>query len=245
MATGIDYVPAKNNPFDSWQSTFVTQVNLLMGSWNFSTDAVAEWDLLTGTGNVKQARWETIWAKVRTKSFYHSEEVELMAARKAYESGSPESENDTSLRLFIKRYITHNKRVTPVHKSKCGLTVPGEATKADADISKHLEVPQLKLKNMGHLVHLIEAKYPGTESKAKRKGVKEILMYMALQDANLTTTPAEDSFKYVGDIVRGTFVSRFTAEQEKKNLRAFYMTREKSTTRKLGNWSIPINVRVA
>ena len=74
MTTGLSFIPGPNAAFDAWQANFVIQVNLYKAGWNWNSDATAEWTLLTGPGNVKQARWAAAWAKISSKEFMHSDE---------------------------------------------------------------------------------------------------------------------------------------------------------------------------
>ena len=72
-----DYIPEGNPEFHAWQKNFVTQVNSFKAGWNWNSDGIDEWDLLTASGNVKQERWEAAWTIVSSKQFYHSDEQEL------------------------------------------------------------------------------------------------------------------------------------------------------------------------
>jgi hypothetical protein len=60
MTSGINFIPGPNGEFDDWQTNFVIKVNTFKAGWNWNSDAVAEWNLLTGPGNVKQARCENV-----------------------------------------------------------------------------------------------------------------------------------------------------------------------------------------
>ena len=92
--------------------------------------------------------------------------------------------------------------------------------------------------SMKHQIHLsieIEVTYPGTKSKAKQKGVKEVMIFMLIQAANLTTIPASNTFLYVGDMKRGTFTQNFTEAEE--GIAALFVMQEKSTKGKLSNFT--------
>ena len=93
------------------------------------------------------------------------------------------------------------------------------------------------------MIHQIEVKYPGTKSKIKAAGVKDILVYMALQDFTIKTTPALSTFQYVGDVKYGSYTSHFDDTQE--GMKAFYYIREKSTRGLLGNPSMVIGVVIS
>ena len=186
---------------------------------------------------MKQARWQAAWAIVSSKEFKHSDETELIKARQAYESGDVKIGTDTSLRMFIKSYIANNKRVTAAQKTAMGITVPS-GTHTTATISTEatgkLMPVYLSLKKQIHLSIEIEVTYPGTKSKAKRKGVKEAMIFMLVQAANLTTIPdpalKTSGYTYLGDLVRGTLTANFTETQEGMAV-LFYM-QEKSKGKK-------------
>ena len=143
MATKTDYIPSGNAEFDAWQSNFVIKVNSFKSHWNFNSDATNEWVQLTGANNLKQIRWAQIWAKISSKEFLHSDETELKDARKSYQSGDKNNINDTSLRLFVKRYITNNKNVTAQQKKACRLTVPDTVITPSSDPTARTAEPQL------------------------------------------------------------------------------------------------------
>jgi hypothetical protein len=86
----------------------------------------------------------------------------------------------------------------------------------------------LSLKKQIHLVIEIEVTYSDTKSKAKRKGVKDVEIYMLTQAANLTTIPDPNTTPYahVGDMNRGLFTQTFLPAQE--GLAALFTLREKS-----------------
>ena len=231
------FIPAPNAEFAAWEINFVNQVNAFKAGWNWNSDATADWATLTATGNVKQARWQAAWAIVSSKDFKHSDETELIKARQAYESGDVKIGTDTSLRMFIKSYIANNKRVTAAQKTAMGITVPS-GTHTTATISTEatgkLMPVYLSLKKQIHLSIEIEVTYPGTKSKAKRKGVKEAMIFMLVQAANLTTIPdpalKTSGYTYLGDLVRGTLTANFTETQEGMAV-LFYM-QEKSKGKK-------------
>ena len=74
----------------------------------------------------------------------------------------------------------------------------------------------------------IEVTYSDTKSKAKRKGVKDVEIYMLTQAANLTTIPDPNTTPYahVGDMNRGLFTQTFLAAQE--GMAALFTLREKN-----------------
>jgi hypothetical protein len=93
----------------------------------------------------------------------------------------------------------------------------------------------LSMKKQIHLSIQIEVTYPGTKSKAKQKGVKEVMLFMIIQAANLTTIPASNTFLYVGDMKRGTFTQNFTEAEE--GMAALFVMQEKSTKGILSNFT--------
>jgi len=238
-----DFIPEGYGEFHAWQKNFVAHVNTYKAGWNWNSDGVNEWDLLTAAGNVKQARWEAAWAIVNTKQFYHSDEQELKEARKAYESGDINNPADTSLRLFVKRYIKYNVRVTDTQKKACRLTVTDTILSAAPDPGASGRVLQLQLIEQGHLAQKIGIHYSGIKSRAKPKGIKDILVYMAVQSLTVSTTPEASSFQYVGDVKRASYIAQFTESQV--GMKAFYFVREKSTRGVLGNMSTIIGVVVS
>ncbi len=90
----------------------------------------------------------------------------------------------------------------------------------------------LSLKHQIHLSIEIEVTYPGTKSKALQKGVKEAMVYMLIQAANLTTIPdpAAGGYTYIGDLKRGTLIKNFTETQE--GMAALFVMQEKSKGKK-------------
>jgi len=237
MSTGLDFIPPKNAEFAAWEINFVNQVNAFKAGWNWNSDAVADWGTLTATGNVKQARWQAAWGIVSSKEFKHSDETELKGARQAYESGNVKIGTDTSLRIFIKSYIANNKRVTAAQKRAMGITVPS-GTHTTPTISTEatgkLMPMYLSMKHQIHLSIEIEITYPGTTSKAKRKGVKEAMVFILIQAANLTTIPdpalKTSGYTYLGDLVRGTLTANFTEAEE--GMAALFYMQEKSKGKK-------------
>jgi hypothetical protein len=92
----------------------------------------------------------------------------------------------------------------------------------------------LSLKKQIHLVIEVEINYSGTKSKAKRKGVKSVEIYMLTQAANLTTIPDpnEVNYAHLGEMDRGFFTQTFLPAQE--NMAALFTVREKNKKGLLG-----------
>jgi hypothetical protein len=242
---GTDFIPTEIAALVAWQNNFVAQVNALKAGWNLNSDAIAEWNLLTGTGNLKQARFLAAWAIVSSKEFKHSDEEELKLARHSYISGDKDNPADTSIRLFIKRYIANNIHVNGTQKKAMRLTVVDEVKTAAIDPSGRILNTYISTKKQSHLVIEVEVTYPGTKSKKKQKGVKEVMLYMLVQAANLTPIPDPETttYKYIGDMKRGVFTSHFTLSQE--GMAALYVMRTKSTKGVLGNYTNVLRVVIS
>ncbi|MEI8204803.1 MAG: hypothetical protein WCH34_17420 [Bacteroidota bacterium] len=209
-----DFVPHKNSLFDNWQENLVNVANDCKEAWGLSNRALGEWELLTNTSGKKKKRWETIWAVVSSKNFTHSDETELLSARKDYESGNKNNPDDTSLRIFISRYIRFNKNVTVKQKEKMGLTIP-KATR-----SKTLVVDENQLagnlsgrviKNMNHC-HVSEIGVPGRKSKALEEGVKSIQVFIAFTPPDVKVAPPIKEFNYDGVADVGKHIHIFEAD---------------------------------
>ncbi|HEX7413684.1 MAG TPA: hypothetical protein VF411_06515, partial [Bacteroidia bacterium] len=197
--------------------------------WAWSADAIADWALLTGTGNNKQARWAAAWAIVESKEFLRSDEVELKKAHQSYESGDVKNVNDISIRIFIKRYIAFNKKVTDKQKAAMRLTVVDAVITVAGLPNAKLVPTHLSLKKQMHLATETEINYAGRKSKAKNKKIKNVCIYLLVQAANLTTLPDPNKTNYahIGNMVRGVFTQPFTADQE--NMAALFTMREENT----------------
>jgi hypothetical protein len=243
--SGTDFIPKDLADLFPWEKNFVTVVNANKAGWNFNSDANAEWALLTGAGNVKQARFEAAWAIVSSKEFKHSDEVELKEARQSYFSGDPKNPSDTSIRLFIKRYLANNIHVTPAHKKAMRLTVDDIIKTPPIDPSGRVLRTSISVKKQSNLVIEVEVNYPGTKSKAKQKGVKEVMLYSLVQAASVTTTPdpVTTTYAYIGDMKRGVFTAHFTLSQE--GMAALFVMRTKNTKGVLGNYTNVLRVVIS
>ena len=114
---------------------------------------------------------------------------------------------------------------------------------ATSDPGTSGKVIQVELIEQGHGVHKIGVFYSGVKSRAKPSGIKDILVYMAVQASNISGMPDISAFQYVGDIKRASYVAHFTLSQE--GMKAFYFVREKSTRGVLGNMSTIIGVVIS
>lgn len=218
---GTDFIPHGGPPFSSWEKNFVDKVNLYKGGWDFTARANNEWILLTSTANTKRLRWTAAWAIVSTKVFNSAEEIEMLDARRDYESGRPNDPNDTSIRLFIKRYIRNNPLVTNAQKISCGLIVPvldaTETTEANSKLSEEIA---LAAKHYAHLEHIVGVIFPGKKSKALGKGIEEISIFIAITEPGQKEPPPISAFKYDGKASRSLYKRTFSEDQI--TMRAWY-----------------------
>ena len=223
--SGKDFIPGANGKFNDWQKTFTTVAPGYFAGWDLPTAANTEWDaLVTDPGN-KQERWKKAWDIVSSGEFTHSQEVEMLEARDSYESGRPDDPNDTSLRLFIKRYVRYNPRVTNAQKQEMGLIVPDEViTQTSSEIATSEEaVLTGKVVSAQHLLHYNEVMVAGQQSRAKGEGVEEIQVFIAFTDADILIAPDLKEFAYDGTVSRGKYKRSFEPSQVGK--KAWYYAR--------------------
>ena len=93
----------------------------------------------------------------------------------------------------------------------------------------------------------VEVNYPGTKSKKKQKGVKDVMLYMITQAANVTTIPdpLTTTYTYIGDMKRGVFTAHFTLTQEQAGTAALFVMRTKNTKGVLGNYTNVLRVVIS
>ncbi len=125
---------------------------------------------------------------------------------------------------------TTDRTVLNLQKRKAKTT-----TSISTEATGKLVPTYLSMKKQIHLSIQVEVTYPGTKSKAKQKGVKEVMLFMIIQAANLTTIPASSTFLYIGDMKRGTFTKNFTEAEE--GMAALFVMQEKSTKSVLSNFT--------
>jgi hypothetical protein len=149
----------------------------------------------------------------------------MKAARKDYEFGKKTDPTDTSLRLFISRYIRNNPMVTVDQKRDIGITVPDDIKTPTSNINSKISENELssKVKTMAHLIHYNTVTYAGQNSKAKGEGVDEIEIFIAFTTADVKVPPPLSEFKYDGEVKRGLYTREFAPEQE--GMRAWYYAR--------------------
>ncbi len=231
-------IPRANGKFDDFQKTLIAFILANMAGWGLPTAATAEFTLLSNTAGKKKLRWDVIWAIILTKVFTHPQEVELKAARKDYESGRPDDPTDTSIRLFLNRYIRYNPKVTDEQKAEMGLIIP-DLVKT---LSTHIFVGNNLVGTVSwgeHLVHHNEVLVPGQLSKAKGDGVENIHVFIAFTAASVTVVPSSDKFVFDGMVKNGKYERVFAQEQEA--MRAWYFVKMMMKGKK-GQYSAPSDV---
>ena len=217
-----DFIPSKNHEFNNFQNTFVDFVNLNIAIWDLTDTAIAEWALLTNTPGQKKMRWDDAWQISRAGNSNRSQNIELKAARKAYESGDKTNPEDTSIRLFINRYLRNNVKVTVKQKADMGLTIPDELkVKASEIISSSKMVGSVTVAR--HLFQRSTITVPGRKSKAKSPGIESLVVFIAFTDAQTHVEPEITKFSFDGTVKRGLYDRTFDPEQE--GLRAWYFVR--------------------
>jgi len=217
-----DFIPSKNHEFNDFQNTFVNFVNLNIASWDLTDTAIAEWALLTNMPGQKKMRWDDAWQIISTGNFKRSQNVELKGARKAYESGNKTNPEDTSIRLFINRYLRNNIKVSVKQKAEMGLTIPDELkVKASEIISSRVMVGSVTVAR--HLVHRSTIYVPGRKSRAKSPGIESLVVFIAFTDAQTHVEPEITKFSFDGTVKGGLYKREFDPSQE--GLRAWYFVR--------------------
>jgi hypothetical protein len=220
-----DYIPGGLAEFDAWQSNFVDVFNYILSGLTVLPAVVAEWELLTQTPGVKKIRWDNAWSIVKTKEFKHSQETELLSALRDYISGNRSDVSDTSLRLFIARYIRFNPAITKEQKKQMGLTVPKDKNSNTSDTGAKLSGIEIDgiVRKSTHLHHYNDVKVAGQRSNAKPEGVENIQVFIAFTDVSVKTAPAISAFAYDGVVKCGKYVREFDAARE--GMRAWYYAR--------------------
>ena len=222
-----DAIPRSDLLFDPWQDNFVTKVNLYKSGWAWPAEADTEWTLLTNTPGVKKKDWDLRWGKVKTKEFEHKDVVFKDSARQSYESGDVNNPADTSLRLFINRYIRHNPKVSDGQKSDIGITIADE-TKTPApgvDVINALREVTGQIMKNEHLYQLSLVTTPGVTSRAKGAGVDAIEVFMAFTEIAVKEAPAAKEFAPVGEASGGYYSHQFEETQE--GMKAWYKARKR------------------
>jgi hypothetical protein len=236
-----DFIPHPDIDFNNWQNNFVSRANVYMPGWDLTATALAEWQLLTNTAGKKKDNWDHAWPKVASRVFDQVDTLRKNEARKAYEFGFRNDAKDTSLRLFISRYLRNNPLVTDEQKAELGLRVPDliKTPSPDADGAGPLVAFDGCIAGMKHLMQRSSVMTFGTKHKGLDKGVDGIEVYLVITDASVKECPDAKEFTMDGEVKRGYYVRGFDAEQE--GMRAWYMARKRFKGRKktYGPFSYP------
>ena len=217
----MSFVPNGNGPFYDFSENYNSVVSLYKATWNLPDQATDELTLLA----TKRDRFVHAWGIVKTKKFYPSDERELLDARQEYESGDPTKPSDTSIRIFITRYIRNNPLVTNKQKVDMGIVIPDEIKTITTDTNAKVTGIEMKgaVSVVRHLSHTITIDYAGTKSKKKPKGAKEVQIFIGYGDALGKNPPDIKTFAYDGVVTAGKYTKSFDAAQE--GLRAYYYVR--------------------
>ncbi len=237
-------IPRSDLDFDAFQDNFVIKVNLYKSGWGLSADALLEWTKLTVTAGDKKAEWVLRWAKVKSGDFTHSDIVFKNTARHSYESGDVNNFDDTSLRLFINRYIRFNTKVSAGQKADIGITIAGEQKKPAPGVDGANVIREVagQLMKNEHLFQLSLVNTPGVKSLAKGTGVDAIEIYLAYTaPATVIVPPAANDYVQDGESKGGYYKRQFVEGQEE--LKAWYKARKrfKGRTKTWGPFSKPWN----
>ena len=224
--SGKNFIPRSNSLFSPWQNNLVKKVEQFKSGWNWTTEIENEWKALTLVGTPsKKVAYDKAWDKVSTGVFDKADEQRLIDARKSYESGDKLNPEDTSIRMFVNRYLRFSPLVTNDQRIDMGLIVPDESKTAVSDSNAKISGGQLIgcVKSMTHLIHKNSVTRVGETSKAKGAGVDEIEVFMVITAADVNDAPALKDFLYDGEVKRGLYTRTFDASLEGK--RAWYYAR--------------------
>jgi hypothetical protein len=223
--SGKDYIPRSNALFSPWQNNLVAKVNIFKVGWNWAPDTDTEWALLSATLEKKKLKYDKAWLKVSSGVFDSADEQRLKDARKDYESGDKLNPDDTSIRMFINRYIRFNPLVSNDQKVDMGLIVPDDINTPISDSNAKISGNELigKVRTMKHLIHYNAVTRVGETTKAKGPGVDEIEVFIAFTDSDVNTPPPLKDFQYDGEVKRGLYTRTFTSDQE--GMHAWYYSR--------------------
>jgi len=233
-----DYIDQKNAIFNPWQSNFIIVFDSYKATYDLPSGAAAEEIAL----KVKQTRYETAWGIVNTGQYTDADLVELNDARHEYESGAPENPLDTSLRIFIGRYLRKNKLVTKKQREELGITIADTIKSPVTDTNAKLSGIELNgnIKVYKHLIHQSEVKTPGKGSRAKGEGVLEIEVWICIVDDPKNLTPPDEKlYVYAGKVNAGIYTHTFIEDQVA--CRAWYRVRKiiKGKQKTFGPFSAP------
>lgn len=236
-----DFIPHSDLSFNEWQNNFVTRANVYMAGWDLTPAALTEWVLLTNTPGKKKQEWDSAWPRVASRIFDQADTQRKNSARKAYEFGKKDIPTDTSLRLFISRYLRNNPLVTDAQKSDMGLRIPDliKTPASGADGAGHNLSVEGGIARMKHLMHRSSVMTPGANHKGLDIGVDAIEVYLVVKEASVKTAPDVKEFTFDGEVKRGYYIRIFDAEQE--GMRAWYLARKrfKGSRKTFGPFSQP------
>lgn len=226
-------IPTQNYLLMPWLANYKTEINGFMTGGNapdgepyFYNRAHLRWNnVVVPALNLLQGKWNPTWGK----------KVPNSPQGKAFTSAKKHFLTET-LRPFNKEFVLYNSALTVENRTTIGVIPEVSKTKSGATIlGDRLAAVQLALKKQLHLQMEIEVEYPGTKSKKKRPGVKEVMLFMMTQAASSTALPDQETgnYKYIGDMVHGVHTQKFPAAQEGQA--ALFIMQEKNKKGVMGN----------
>ncbi len=205
-----------------------------------------EWTLLTNTVAVKKKAWDAAWAIVSTGNFLPSDDANKNECRKSYESGNADDPEDTSLRLFIARYIRFWPSVTKEQKVAMRL-LPPDLTKSPAPevgATNILREVIGSIVQSSRLMHRCKIVTPNVTYRGLGEGIACIDVFMALVAADSKESPSIKEYVWVGNTNGGIYTQIFEIEQ--LDMIAYYVARKvlKGSPKKFGPFCEPWKGRV-
>ena len=233
-----DFIPHQDSLFNNWQDNFVTRANVYIPGWGLTAAALAEWAMLTNTPGKKKLLWDQAWPKVASGLFDRADTALKKRARKEYEFGFEVNAKDTSLRLFISRYLRNNPLVTNEQRADLGLRVPDLIRTPSPGADQNINV-EGAIANMKHLMHRSCVMIPGALHKGLDVGVDAIEVYLVIKEASENIPPDVKEYTMDGEVKRGYYIREFDSEDE--GMRAWYLARKRFKGKKktFGTFSYP------
>jgi hypothetical protein len=236
-----DFIPHADSPFNDWQNNFVTRANVYMPSWGLTTAALTEWTLLTNTPGKKKRLWDQAWPTIASRLFDRGDTALKKRARKEYEFGFKDEANDTSLRMYISRYLRNNPLVTTEQRVDLGLRIPDliRTPSPGADGAGQNMNVEGAIAGMKHFMHRSCVMIPGALHKGLDVGVDAIEVYLVIKEASVKEPPDVKEYTMDGEVKRGYYIREFDFEHE--GMRAWYLARIRFKGRKktFGPYSYP------
>jgi hypothetical protein len=224
------YIPRSDAKFDAWQSNFVSKSNTYISEWSLSASALAEWELLTHAPGNKKTEWDSARAKVSSGQFDKQDIARKNQARRSYENGDRKNIHDTSLRIFIARYIRNNPQVTAAQKNDIGITVPAEH-RTNFPVTIENNTVHGSIRVMYPLKHISRVVQSGITQKGLSYGVDAIEIYISVTEAS--DEPPTDTAQYAFDgVVKYGLYSR-SFSPDRKGKRVWYIARIRYKGKKL------------